>query len=193
MNSIRAFIAFDLPKDILESIGNVQEQVKKRGTKFRWVPFTNIHLTMKFIGDIHVDLVDKVSNIMAESAEGFSTISLYASGIGVFPGLHRPRVLWIGIDGEIDRLYRLQKTLDEKLSTIGIPTEKRPFQGHLTIGRAKEGMNMESLKESLRAFYDFQTRPFGINEMKLFQSELSPTGAVYSCMKSVVLSKETEL
>jgi RNA 2',3'-cyclic 3'-phosphodiesterase len=193
MNSIRAFIAFDLPKDILESIGDVQEQIRKRGVKFRWVPFENIHLTMKFIGDIHVDLIDKVSHMMAESAEGFSAISLYANGIGVFPGLHRPRVLWIGIDGEIDRLYRLQKILDEKLSMIGIPTEKRPFKGHLTIGRAKEGMNMESLKESLRAFYDFQTRPFGINEMKLFQSELSPTGAVYSCMKSVVLSKETEL
>ncbi len=193
MNRIRAFIAFDLPKDILESIGNVQAQVKKRGVKFRWAPFENIHLTMKFIGDIHVDLVDKVSNMMAESAEGFSTISLYANGIGVFPGLHRPRVLWIGIDGEIDRLYRLQKTLDEKLNMIGIPTEKRPFKGHLTIGRAKEGMNMESLKETLRAFYDFQTRPFGINEMKLFQSELSPTGAVYSCIKSVALSKEMEL
>jgi len=193
MIGIRAFIAFDLPKDILESIGDVQEKIKKRGVKLRWVPVQNIHVTMKFIGDIHVDLVDRVSSMMAESAEGLSVITLYANGIGVFPGLHRPKVLWIGIDGEIDRLDRLQKTLDKKLSLIGIQAEKRPFQGHLTIGRAKEKLNVERLKESLHAFYDFQTRPFEINEMKLFQSELLPTGAVYSCLKSVVLSKRTEL
>ncbi|RPJ78295.1 MAG: RNA 2',3'-cyclic phosphodiesterase [Deltaproteobacteria bacterium] len=193
MNVIRSFIAFDLPEEILESIRDVQEQVKKRGVKLKWVPVKNIHLTMKFIGDIQVDLVDKVANMMAESVEGFDAITLSANGMGVFPGLHRPKVLWIGMDGEVDRLDRLQKALDKKLSLIGIQAEKRPFTGHLTIGRAKENLNMVSLKESLRLFYDFQTRPFKINEMKLFQSELLPTGAVYSCIKSVVLSKETEL
>lgn len=190
---IRSFIAFDLPQDILESIGDVQAQVKKREVKLKWVPVKNIHLTMKFIGDIQKNMIDSLANIMAESVEGIGAITLSAKGMGVFPGLHRPKVLWIGIDGEVDQLNRLQNTLDKKLSSIGIQAEKRPFTGHLTIGRAKEKLNMEPLKESLRLFYDFQTRPFTINEMKLFQSELLPTGAVYSCIKSVVLSKETEL
>ncbi|RPJ78013.1 MAG: hypothetical protein EHJ94_10100, partial [Deltaproteobacteria bacterium] len=88
MNMIRSFIAFDLPEDILESIRDVQEKVKKRGVKLRWVPFKNIHLTMKFIGDIQVDLVDKAVNMMAESVEGFDAITLSANGMGVFPGLH---------------------------------------------------------------------------------------------------------
>ncbi|RJP80468.1 MAG: RNA 2',3'-cyclic phosphodiesterase [Desulfobacteraceae bacterium] len=192
MKAIRAFIAFDLPDDVLEIIGEIQKQLKKKGLKLRWVPVCNIHLTVKFIGDLPADLIDQVAGIMTESAERCSLMTINASGMGVFPGLRRPSVLWIGIHGETDRLIRFQKTLDENLERIGIQSEKRPFRGHLTIGRVKTNPNMELLKESLRLFNDFQTRPFTIKEVKLFQSELTPAGAVYSCIKSIALSGPTE-
>jgi 2'-5' RNA ligase len=190
MKVIRAFIAFELPDDILKCIGETQRQLKKRGLKFRWVPHKNIHLTLKFIGDLSVEQIERVANTLADSAEEYGPMTFHASGLGVFPGLSRPRILWVGIDGDIDLLTRFQKTLDGKLDIIGIKSEKRPFKGHLTIGRGKKRLDMKILKESLRDFYDFQTRPFVINEVKLFQSELKSTGAVYTCLKNIVFFKK---
>jgi 2'-5' RNA ligase len=193
MKAIRAFIAFDLPDDVLETISEIQKQLQKKGLKLRWVSVCNIHLTVKFIGDLPADRIDRVAHIMSESAERFSPITIHASGMGVFPGLRRPNVLWMGIRGEMDLLICFQKTLDENLERIGIRAEKRPFRGHLTIGRVKGDPDMELLKESLRLFDDFQTRPFTIKEVKLFQSELTPAGAVYTCIKSIALSGQTEM
>ena len=193
MKSIRTFIAFDLPDDVLETIGEIQKQLKKRGLKLRWVPLDNIHLTVKFLGDIPVNLIDQVADMMMASAEVFAAMTIHTLGMGVFPGYRRPNVLWIGLDGETDRLVRFQKTLDANLNRIGIPPEQRPFRGHLTIGRVKGHLDTELLKDCLRYFYDFQSRPFAIKEVKLFQSELTPAGAVYSCLKRFALSKQSEM
>lgn len=188
MKKIRTFIAFDLPDDILEIIGETQKKLNKNGLRLKWLPVSNIHLTIKFIGDMPINRVENVTEMMAVSAGNFGPISIFARSMGVFPGLRRPNVLWLGIDGALDRLVTFQQALDTNLASIGLPPEKRPFRGHLTIGRVKGKINTEQLKDGLRFYYDFQTRRFALKEIKLYQSELKPTGAEYTCLKSVSLS-----
>ena len=188
MKKIRTFIAFDLPDDILEIIGETQKKLNKNGLRLKWLPVSNIHLTIKFIGDMPINRVENVTEMMAVSAGNFGPISIFARSMGVFPGLRRPNVLWLGIDGALDRLVTFQQALDTNLASIGLPPEKRPFRGHLTIGRVKGKINTERLKDCLRFYYDFQARRFALEKIKLYQSELKPTGAEYTCLKSVSLS-----
>ena len=125
MKTIRTFIAISLPENILGFLGEVQRDLKKSGLKFRWAPLKNIHLTLKFIGDLPVDQLESVKTVMSDTLSGYKSFQLNAGGLGVFPGLRRPRVIWAGMEGEVDRLHQLQKNLDQSLAAIGISAEKR--------------------------------------------------------------------
>ena len=188
MNNIRAFIAFKLPDRISESIREIQKELKNRGIKIKWVKPENIHLTMKFLGDIACDRVDSIETAIKASAEGLHPISLFARSIGVFPDLNRPRVVWIGIDGEIAILKGFQEKLDANLVQIGFQAEKRSYKGHLTIGRVQKIPDHEILKTAVRDFFDYETEPFQADEVILFQSDLKPEGAVYTCLKNIRFS-----
>ncbi len=185
MNTIRAFIAIKLPDRILESIREIQKELKNRGIKLKWVKPESIHLTLKFLGDIPCDRIDSIETAISVSAEGLRPISLFAGSIGVFPNLRRPRVLWIGIDGEIDILAGFQKKLDENLAQLGFIAEKRSYKGHLTIGRVRKTPDHEILKTAVRDFFDYETEPFQADEVILFQSDLKPEGAVYTGLKTI--------
>jgi len=184
MNTIRAFIAFKLPDRILEFIREIQKELKNRGLKLKWVKPESIHLTLKFLGDIPCDRIDSIETAIQVSAEGLHSISLIAGSIGVFPNLSRPRVVWIGIDGEIDILKGFQEKLDENLVKAGFQAEKRSYKGHLTIGRVRKTPNLENLKTAVRDFFEYETEPFQADEVILFQSDLKPEGAVYTGLKS---------
>ena len=95
-NTIRTFIAIELPEKIIYTIGTVQEEIKSYGLKIRWVRPENIHLTLKFLGDIQAADTEKVARAISRIGYGYSAISLAVKGIGVFPGIKKPRVLWLG-------------------------------------------------------------------------------------------------
>ncbi|MEA3436991.1 MAG: RNA 2',3'-cyclic phosphodiesterase, partial [Thermodesulfobacteriota bacterium] len=136
-DTIRAFIAIELPEEITAFIRKIQEGLRSYGFKARWVRPENVHLTLKFLGDINNEEIKKVGDAIISAASENSSMSLGAKGIGFFPGVKRSRVIWTGIAGQTKELTDLQKTLDGKLETIGFPKEKRPFKGHLTIARIK--------------------------------------------------------
>ena len=108
-NTIRTFIAIELPEKIIYTIGKVQEEIKFYGLKVRWVRPENIHLTLKFLGDIQEADKEKVARAVSESVTGYPPISIAVKGIGVFPGIKRPRVIWLGISRQLDLLILLQK------------------------------------------------------------------------------------
>ena len=111
-NTIRTFIAIELPETIISAISKVQEGVKSYGFNIRWVHPENIHLTLKFLGYTKEDETDKIAKVIFESVKTYSPISLFAKGIGVFPGIKRPRVIWAGISGHLNPLFKLQKKLE---------------------------------------------------------------------------------
>lgn len=185
--TIRSFIAFELPENIITSIRNVQERIKAYGFDMRWVRPENIHLTLKFLGNINRSDILKIGELLNESAEGYAAMSLAAKGIGVFPGIKRPRVLWVGLKGHMDSLIGLQKTIDEKLGAIGLARENRPFKGHLTLARVRGGINPNRLSDAMKEVGGFESEPFVADKIVLFKSELKPGGPVYTKLISISL------
>jgi 2'-5' RNA ligase len=127
--TIRAFLALDPPPEILRTIADIQGMLRKniRGS-VSWVRPEGMHLTLKFFGDIAADDINTISEVVAGHTAGVRTFQLEAKGLGVFPGLRRPRVLWLGIGGEVERLITMQKAIDQGLEACGFLREERPFR-----------------------------------------------------------------
>ena len=188
--TIRSFIAVELPDDVLSAVSRVQGHLKSYGFRAKWVRPANIHITLKFLGDIDSGTIDAIASAMVSAAEGCAPISLSAKGIGVFPNTKRPRVLWVGLTGEVNLLVDLQRKLDDRLSDIGFAKERRSFKGHLTLGRFKARVNSSEITRALMEFEDFETQSFMARELILFKSELSPSGAVYSKLEGISLERK---
>ena len=185
--TIRTFIAFALPDDIKSALGRVQEGLKSSGLKAKWVRLQGIHLTLKFLGNIEFDQIDPVAAKMAIAVRGSGPLLLGAKGVGVFPNARRPRVIWAGLNGDLEQLGNLQRNLDAALSEIGFAREKRSFKGHLTMGRFKDRMDSRKVAQALEKFAGFETQIFTAQHLILFKSQLESTGAVYSQLKQVPL------
>lgn len=187
---IRSFIAVELPDGVLSALSRVQEHLKSYGFRTKWVRPANIHITLKFLGDIDSGTIDAIASAMLSAAEGCVPISLAAKGIGVFPNIKRPRVLWAGLTGEVNLLIDLQRKLDDWLSDIGFAKERRSFKGHLTLGRFKSRVNSTEIMRALTEFEDFKTQSFMARELILFKSVLRPSGAVYSKLEGISLERK---
>lgn len=184
---IRSFIAISMPSAVLAAIEKVQDTIRELGLDIRWVRKEGIHLTLKFLGDIDFDHVGQVQAAMERATKGSSPFTLKGEGVGVFPDLRRPRVVWAGMSGDVDVLNALQGDLESELKRLGFPKEKRRFKGHLTIGRVKGRLDRTKLAEALKALGDFQTQSFTAESLVLFQSDLRSGGAVYTKLVEVPL------
>ncbi|MDO9565274.1 MAG: RNA 2',3'-cyclic phosphodiesterase [Candidatus Desulfaltia sp.] len=184
---IRTFIGFELPEKIRSFIGSIQENLKSNQLDAQWVQTKNIHLTLKFLGNINKDDSQKVGEAIFKSAADHAPISLTAKGIGAFPGINRPSVLWVGIKGQIDMLIQLQRSLDDQLEKIGFSRENRPFKGHLTLARVKKQLDQAKLIDAIKKYKELESEPFIADNIVLFKSDLKSTGAIYTKLVSVSL------
>jgi len=186
-DTTRAFVAIELPDEIAAFIHKMQERLRSYGFKARWVRPENIHLTLKFIGDINNEDIKKAGDAVISAASENVSMSLGAKGLGFFPGVKRCRIIWTGIAGQTEELADLQKTLDENFESIGFSKEKRPFKGHLTMARIKRKIDARRLIDAMKEFGKFESKMFTADEVVLFKSELRPSGAVYTKLMSAVL------
>ncbi|MDP3283432.1 MAG: RNA 2',3'-cyclic phosphodiesterase [Desulfobacterales bacterium] len=185
---MRAFIALRLPENILSSINKIQEDLKQCRLPVRWVRPENIHLTLKFFGNINESDTEIIGIAMSDCAGCCSSLTLSAKGIGVFPSVARPRVIWAGLSGQASMLLSFQDALEKRLEESGFKKEDRPFKGHLTIGRFKDRVDSEKLIEAMRKHKDFNTDVFDVGEIILFKSDLLPAGPVYTELLNVPLT-----
>ena len=186
---IRSFLAFELPPAIREKIGEVSIELQKLTLPVRWVKVTNIHLTIIFLGYVDEDKIDDIKEKVNLVVQRFSIFQTRLNDIGVFPNWRKPRVIWIGLGGEIERLSTLREELQTGLKVLGFKPEKRPFAPHLTIGRFKGLVDRdEELKSILDRYHDLSGDLQYLNELVLFKSDLKPDGPVYTKMASWPLS-----
>jgi 2'-5' RNA ligase len=186
-DTIRTFIAVEMPENITSGIRELQQGLKDYGVDIRWIRPENIHLTLKFLGDVKAADINNIFEAISRTVDGVTSIPLKAKGIGVFPGIKSPRVLWVGLAGQIESLLRLQKTLESNLKGLGFPPEKRSFKGHLTIGRIKTKMHSKKVADALMAFRNFESETFTADKIILFKSELKTQGAVYTNLASATM------
>jgi 2'-5' RNA ligase len=163
----------------------VQRELKSSRLQVKWVRPENIHLTLKFLGDIDPGDVDKIGRAMSAAAEGFAPFTLAVGSVGVFPGIKRPRVIWVGLNGQIRTLMELQHTLAENMAAVGFPKEKRQFKGHLTLGRIREAINPLAIRRIIEEYSDLRSEDFTVDRTVLFKSDLKPSGAVYTRLQQV--------
>jgi 2'-5' RNA ligase len=187
---MRAFIAFKLPGLITTDIQAIQEKLAGYRFKVRWVKADNIHLTLKFLGDVDVHIIEAVSACVAEAVNGMRPFQLAASGIGVFPNIKRARVVWIGLSEQVKALNELQKSIDINLAELGFSRERRQFKGHLTLGRSKGTIDAANLAEALEEFRTFKSKTFIVDRVTVFRSDLKSSGAVYTELREIALASD---
>ena len=185
----RAFIALELPPEVIEALGDLQSELKNKGLKLRWVKPGNIHLTLKFLGEVSTERLRAVKSVIHRVAGSQSAFSLAAKGVGVFPSVKNARVLWSGVHGDVERLRRLHSCLDEGLAGKGFVADKRTFRGHLTLGRLKRRIDAKALASAITDCGSFASPSWTVKRLVLFKSELEPTGAVYSEISSEWLTR----
>ena len=179
--AIRSFLAFDLPVDIKRIIMAISEDVRQLPLNVRWVNVTNIHLTIVFMGDVQEGQIGPIQEIVKDVCQGYGPFSIAIKGVGLFGSKRNPRVLWVGLDGGIDRMACFKDDLQKGLRPFGIKEEKRRFKPHLTLGRFRKGARTGTdLEDLLLKYHDLTSPECIIEELVLFKSDLRPGGAVYS-------------
>jgi RNA 2',3'-cyclic 3'-phosphodiesterase len=190
---IRSFLAIELPATLKKRLAEYSARLKDIPSAFKWVNPDQIHLTLKFFGSISQDLAAQIGEVLAPFLAGKEPFSITLHGFGGFPNFSRPRVIWVGLGGEKDRLIELQKNMDDLLAPLGIPREERPFQPHLTLGRNKAKEFNPSFKELLAKWEKDESDPFEIREVILFRSDLKPAGPIYTKLKEMPLKSENDI
>lgn len=184
---IRAFICLELSPSLKTRLEKLQLELQKQTiTRVSWVKVSNLHLTLRFLGDIAEDKVSHIQTCIEEACEGIKAFALDASQLGAFPNLRRPKVFWVGIKDRSSTLLPMQEHLGQKLIKIGFTPSDHPFSPHLTIGRVKEGLGQEiSAKFSQ---IEFAQESFLVKEVILMRSDLRPSGAIYSKLAIIKLA-----
>jgi 2'-5' RNA ligase len=180
---IRSFLAVDLPTEVKDGLGRIQEHLKALIGGIRWTRPEGIHLTLKFFGDISREEMARISGAAEPAAAKLSPFPLTVEGLGVFPDLKRPRVLWIGMGGQLDILSGLQREIDAALEAHGFKREERSFKPHLTLGRFRSPGEAAGLEKVFAKRNDYRAGDFTAEGLTLFRSDLTPKGAIYAALK----------
>jgi len=187
---IRAFLAVDLDTQVLERIGRATDHLRECISSIRWVPKENLHLTIKFLGNIEATQVTDIGAALRPRLSLFSRFTISAKGLGVFPEHGRPKILWAGLAGK--ELTELAANVESCLLPLGFAPEQRSFTPHLTIARWRQFERPPAaLKQELE---NWRGRSFGestVNEVILFQSELNPAGSIYRRLETFALGKSS--
>ena len=187
---MRAFIAIELPKDTRDSLGRLQEQLKKAQADVKWVTPENIHLTLKFLGEVDDEKLKRISKAIEEAAQENHPYKIRIHSLGAFPKIDYLRVLWVGAEEGDAETRKIAKELEEKIIKIGIPKEGRSFSSHITIGRIRSTLNRERLVKELKNMQEIfgkENLEFCASKITLFKSTLTPKGPIYEVLKKFSL------
>lgn len=183
---MRTFIAIELNKEIKEALSGIQKKIKTMPEDVKWVAPHNIHLTLKFLGEVDEAKIPKIIQSIKEAAIQFKPFRVALADIGVFPNLKFPRIIWIGIEEGKEKLEELAKFLENLLARLKFPKEKRSFSPHLTLGRIKSLRSKDAFCAKINEVRVEKLRQ-EIQSIILFKSTLAPGGPIYEKIAEVNL------
>ena len=179
---IRSFLAFDMEsKTVLTKITDVQTALVKTGADLKPVEPQNIHITLRFLGDILPDTVDKIHEEMKKTQ--FVPFNVKIHGVGVFPTINYPRVVWAGITEGAEQLQSIFNQLEPRLQGLGFTPDSKGFSPHLTIARVRSGTNKTQLAEFINKNANYDFGAIKAECLRLKKSDLTPKGPIYSTFK----------
>ncbi len=180
------FVAVELPAEIKNQIANAQAELRRIPAQVSWVKPGNIHVTLKFLGEVPENKIEEVFSATEAGCSGTKKFRMGLKDLGGFPNLQRPRVIWVGTSAGEKEITELQEKVEEELEKSGFPKEERKFTPHFTIGRIKIPKGIEALSQAVEQI-EFVTEEFGVNEVVVMRSQLNPAGAIYTPLKKIIL------
>ena len=191
MEQIRSFIAIELPDALKQELAKLQGKLRQpQQSWIKWVNPQAIHLTLKFLGNVSADKIPSLTKAIETSARGIPPFRLEVSGVGAFPNLKRTQVVWVGMDGEIDVLRQLQRSIESHLAPLGFAPEKREFSAHLTVARVRNQATpseRERLGQLISATRFETAYTIKVDAIDLMKSQLTREGAIYTKISSAGL------
>jgi 2'-5' RNA ligase len=189
---LRTFIAVTVPRQVLAVRDMLATTIEVKRSRIRWVKNGQIHLTLKFLGHTPETTVDRVNQVLAEIVTRHQIMEYVISGTGCFPVPSRPRVLWLGMEGDFGPLNALVKDIHRELEPLGFPVEEKPFVPHITIARIKyPPKTTPDVTRFLNTHYEPIT--LQVNRLRYMSSELFPNGPVYSILGTHFLAPQANL
>ncbi len=181
---MRAFIAADIPSDVKDEIGKIQKKLMGEvRSSVKWVDVEKIHVTLRFLGDVPEEKIELLCQVLPKGGREVAPFKISIKGLGVFPNLSRPRVIWVGMESQGNKMDQLYSQIEALVRDLGFTPEKRAFSPHLTIGRIKQ---LRDQNEWVNAIEKSQELFFGeasVDCFYLFQSILKPQGPEYRKLK----------
>ncbi len=187
---MRAFIAFELPENVLAALAAVSADLQRSlpTTALRWVPVSNMHLTLKFLGETQPEQASAISASLQRLGDTYSAMPVSLERLGAFPNLRSPRVVWVGLQAPA-ALAQLAAEVDDAMSALGFGREARPFTPHLTLARVRREAQPRQLAglQSALAQLAVPAASGVLEQLVLFESQLKPSGAVYNSLARIEL------
>ena len=163
-------------------------RLRPLGPRVSWVAPPNLHLTLKFLGELPPEALEQVKEALPEAVAGATPFSLHFYGLGAFPGMVRPRVLWVGVDEGGQAAQALQARVQAALTRRGFAREERPFSAHLTLGRVREPRGLAQLQQAMARDARMDFGRLEVRALSLMRSDLSPAGSRYTELANFPLS-----
>ena len=187
---VRGFLSFDIDQEsVRKRLSEMQMQAVQTGADLRLVETENIHMTIRFLGDITLNMADKIHAAMQQVK--FKPFPVQLTGIGVFPNLNYPRVLWAGMAQGADQLQDVFNQIEPKLQNLGFPPDRNAFSPHLTIARVRSGRNKQQLADLVTKNVKFDFGTVTAECLRLKRSQLTPNGPIYSTLKEYCSKLQT--
>jgi RNA 2',3'-cyclic 3'-phosphodiesterase len=184
METIRTFIAIDIPQEVKMELDKLISSLKPFAPDLKWVKAANLHLTLRFLGDVSKDSIKGLEKMLAANINSFGGFQVALSGVGGFPNLKRARVIWVGTGTGTDKLTALAPLIEKSCVDCDFGEADKPFSSHLTIGRVKFPKSLDRLAVQLEST-KFESAPFDVEEVVIFKSDLSPSGPKYTRLETI--------
>ncbi|MBN2699362.1 MAG: RNA 2',3'-cyclic phosphodiesterase [Bacteroidales bacterium] len=190
MQTIRTFIAIPVavPVEMQDLINELRQEIGGSSNTIKWVDLSQLHFTLRFLGEIDASLVPAISRFLEEGVSGFYEKSVLLEGLGLFGPARSPRIIWVGLRGD-DFFDRLKKSIDASLGALFPSGENQPFRPHLTIGRVKHAGDPVSLRNSIERFRKDFSATVSLNRIIFYQSILQKKGPLYSPLNTIILKQ----
>ncbi len=178
-NELRVFVAVDIPEQsVLDNLSRARDLLVDTGADLKPVATENFHITIRFIGEIPLSLVNEICNELRKLE--FQPFKVRVKGIGVFPSITRPRVIWAGVSEGADELTKIHEYVEKMLRRLGFPPDREKFIPHITLARVRSGRNISKLVKVINEIISMEFGEFTVNEVVLKRSILTPAGPIYN-------------
>jgi len=184
---IRTFIAVNLAETLRERMAQVQQELRATRADVKWVSADGFHMTLKFLGNVDAEAMDDVVRATGDSLQGVPPAPITFRGVGAYPRVSAPRVVWAGVTEGGEQLVAMAEQVEQATEKLGFERERRPFSPHLTLGRVRTPRQPE-LSEAIQRLREVEIGSMTVDAVYVMRSQLTPKGAIYSVISEIKLS-----